>query len=147
MSRRRCALHCEGKSVFFSLPKDEAVKSQWLKFVFRTIPQQYSPNLVLCPRHFTDDCFSNLNAYNAGFSSRLLLKEGSVPGLFVPASPSESQPVSMRTNIYWHVLCSMQNTCVCVGERERESVCVGERVCVCVCERESVCVCVCVCCV
>ncbi len=119
MSRRRCALHCEGKSVFFSLPKVEAVKSQWLKFMFRTIPQQYSLNLVLCPRHFTDDCFINLNAYNARFASRLLLKEGSVSSLLGPASPSdESQPVSMSKNICCHVLCSMQNTllvvCVCV---------------------------------
>ncbi len=53
-------MHCEGKSFFFFflLPKDEAVKNQWLKFIFTAIPQQYSPNLVLCPCHFNEDCYS-----------------------------------------------------------------------------------------
>ncbi len=47
-----------GLFLFFFLPKDEAVKNQWLKFIFTAIPQQYSHNLVLCPRHFTEDCYS-----------------------------------------------------------------------------------------
>ncbi|XDV42362.1 hypothetical protein PO909_011040 [Leuciscus waleckii] len=60
MSRRRCALQCEGKARFFSLPKDEHVKNQWLKFIFTMIPQQYNPKLLLCSLYFADDCFSNL---------------------------------------------------------------------------------------
>ncbi|KAL0204035.1 hypothetical protein M9458_002053, partial [Cirrhinus mrigala] len=66
--------------------------NQWLKFMFTKIPQQYVPNLFLCSRHFTDDCFPGLREFKAGFVNRLLLKEGSVPSLFGPACSSESQP-------------------------------------------------------
>ncbi|XP_051741930.1 uncharacterized protein LOC127508133 isoform X13 [Ctenopharyngodon idella] len=105
MSRRRCALRCDSKATFFSLPKDEHVKNQWLKLIFTAIPQKYSPNLVLCSRHFTDDCFLNLNAFNEGFASRLLLKDGSVPSLCGPASSSsESQPM-LTMNAHMDVIC------------------------------------------
>jgi len=85
------------------------VKNHYLKFIFTTIPQQYSPNL-LCSRHFTEDCFFNLNAFNEGFASPLLLKDGSVPSLFGPASSSsELQPVSIIDICCCYVLCSMHN--------------------------------------
>ncbi len=62
------------------------------------------------------ETLSNLNAYNPGFAGRLLLKEGSVPSLFGPASSSsESQPGSMIKNSCAHVLCSMQNTYLVVS--------------------------------
>ncbi|XP_056312320.1 uncharacterized protein LOC130223502 [Danio aesculapii] len=100
MSRRRCALKCEGKVVFFSLPKDEAVKSQWLRFIFGKIPQKYSPNIVLCSRHFSDESYTNLHAYKAGFAGRLSLKDGSIPSLFGPAcSSTESQPSTSQQTI------------------------------------------------
>ncbi|XP_068077127.2 piggyBac transposable element-derived protein 4 isoform X4 [Danio rerio] len=92
MSRRRCVLRCERKLVQFTLPKEESARKQWLDFIFTRTPKRYSPNLVLCSRHFTDDCFTNLGAINAGFAKRLKVKEGSVPTLFGPACSSESQP-------------------------------------------------------
>ncbi len=79
MLRRRCALRCESEFASFSFPKDEAVKNQWLKFIFTTIPQQYNHNLLLCSHHFTDDCFSNLCGFNVGYINWLSLKDGSVP--------------------------------------------------------------------
>uniref|UniRef100_A0A8C2C636 THAP-type domain-containing protein n=1 Tax=Cyprinus carpio TaxID=7962 RepID=A0A8C2C636_CYPCA len=98
MSRRRCVLRCESKFVLFSLPKDEAAKNQWLRFIFSTVPQQYNPNLGLCSRHFTDDCFSNLGEFKARFTKRLLLKDGSVPSLFGPAGSTESHPDNSGKN-------------------------------------------------
>jgi len=98
MSRRRCFLRCEIKSTLHGLPKDEGVKKQWLQFIFTMIPQQFNSNLLLCSRHFTDDCFSNLSEVNAGFAKRLFIKDGKVPTLFGPSCTSTckgSQPVSM----------------------------------------------------
>ncbi|XP_067298047.1 piggyBac transposable element-derived protein 4-like isoform X3 [Pseudorasbora parva] len=92
MSRRRCFFRCESKSTLHGLPKDEDVKSQWLKFIFTMIPQQFNANLLLCSRHFTDDCFSNLAEVNAGFAKRLFIKDGTVPTLFGPSCTSGSQP-------------------------------------------------------
>jgi len=43
MSRKCYAVQCEGKASFFSLPKDEHVKNQWLKWIFTTISQHYNP--------------------------------------------------------------------------------------------------------
>ncbi|XP_055061718.2 piggyBac transposable element-derived protein 4 isoform X1 [Misgurnus anguillicaudatus] len=91
---RSCILNCEGKFVLFSLPKEQNVRNQWIEFVFSAMPQQYNPNLFLCSRHFTDDCFSNIDNVNAGYERRLSLKNGSVPTLFGQCT-SETQPVQV----------------------------------------------------
>ena len=113
MATRRCVLKCDAKANFFHLPRDKHLKNQWLQFIYTTtgIPQMYSPTLLLCSRHFEDDCFTNINAFKYGFASRLILKEGSVPSLFGSASSSESQPVSIINiiNCCFYVLCSMLN--------------------------------------
>ncbi|XP_026080665.1 uncharacterized protein LOC113057435 isoform X2 [Carassius auratus] len=92
MATRRCVLKCDSKANFFHLPKDEHLKTKWLQFIYTTVPQKCSSSLVLCSRHFEDDCFTNLNAIKLGFASRLILKEGSVPSVFASASSSVSQP-------------------------------------------------------
>ncbi|KAF1389903.1 hypothetical protein PFLUV_G00052410 [Perca fluviatilis] len=92
MSRRRCIRQCTGKFPLFRLPKDDEFKSQWLKFVFGTIPQDYNPNLMLCSAHFTEDCFLNLQQFNSGFSNRLILKDSAVPTLSGHHVDSEPQP-------------------------------------------------------
>ncbi|XP_050967121.1 piggyBac transposable element-derived protein 4-like [Labeo rohita] len=70
--------------------------------MFTKIPEQYVPNLFLCSRHFTDDCFPGLREFKAGFVNRLLLKEGSLPSLFGPACSSESQPLTSATADHLH---------------------------------------------
>lgn len=102
MSRRRCFLRCKSKTTLHGLPKDEDVKSQWLKFIFTVTPQQFNPNILLCSRHFSDDCFSNLAEVNAGFAKRLFIKDGGVPTLFGPSCVSGSKPVSM----IMYILCT-----------------------------------------
>ncbi|KAM8735506.1 uncharacterized protein AB9X84_023933 [Acanthopagrus schlegelii] len=94
MSRRRCIFRCKTKFPLNGLPKDEEVKSQWLQFIFKsnTIPQQYSPKLVLCSHHFTEDCFENHAQFKAGYSKRLILKEGAVPTVLGSVKSAESGP-------------------------------------------------------
>ncbi|XP_049428542.1 uncharacterized protein LOC125886398 [Epinephelus fuscoguttatus] len=117
MSRRRCFFRCERGHSLCGLPNDEALRKQWLTFIFNTIPEQYNSNIVLCSRHFTPDSFRNLESYKSGFSTRLLLKEGAVPT--VPVVKSEDgepqpdvlaqDPFAIRIN---HIGCqtSPQNT-------------------------------------
>ncbi|KAA0721671.1 hypothetical protein E1301_Tti022459 [Triplophysa tibetana] len=100
MSGRQCVLCFERKSVLFSLPKVDDVKNRWLRFIFSTKPDQYNPNLLLCARHFTDDCFSNIGAYNAGFCKRLCLEDGSVPTVFTAGRDSVSQTSAPHQNIW-----------------------------------------------
>ncbi len=40
--------------------------------------QYGNPNLVLCAAHFTEDSFHNMREYSAGFTKKLLLKDGAV---------------------------------------------------------------------
>lgn len=67
----------------YALPKSEPKRTQWLDFIFKSIPAAL-PNIFLCPRHFTDRCFSNLGLFSAGFSKLLALKEDAVPTLCGP---------------------------------------------------------------
>ncbi|XP_041843780.1 uncharacterized protein LOC121641607 [Melanotaenia boesemani] len=98
MSRRRCILHCERKYPLYGLPKEDEEKNQWLRFIFNTVPQQYSPNLVLCSLHFTEDCFLNRAQFCAGFSRRLLLKDGAIPTLMSPPEDSPAPIYECRVN-------------------------------------------------
>ncbi|XP_073716793.1 uncharacterized protein [Misgurnus anguillicaudatus] len=113
MSRRQCVFSCKGKFALFSLPKNEDQKNQWLKFIFTTIPQQYNKPLWLCSRHFTDDCFSNLCEFKAGFLKRLTMKEGSLPTLYGPTSiseplPSTSQQIELPNILFVEVECQTE---------------------------------------
>lgn len=94
MSRRRCFLHCRDKFPLHGLPKEDELKTRWLKFIFTTLPADYNPNLSLCSLHFTEDCFLNLAQFNAGYSKRLVLKDGAVPTLLGQNGHSGLRPVS-----------------------------------------------------
>ncbi|XP_045907473.1 uncharacterized protein LOC123972204 isoform X4 [Micropterus dolomieu] len=96
MSRRRCVLHCEGQPSMHRLPKDESLKNQWIKFIFNTVPQDYSPNLLLCSNHFREDCFLNRQQYNSGFAQRLVLKDDATPTLFGPGDPQPQPDAACR---------------------------------------------------
>lgn len=73
----------------FALPSKEPLKSQWLSFIYAgNVPNVnvLPKNIHVCPKHFTEDCFHNLEQYRAGFANVLKVKSGSVPSL---ASPSD----------------------------------------------------------
>ncbi|XP_057183573.1 uncharacterized protein LOC130550184 isoform X1 [Triplophysa rosa] len=99
MSKRSCVLCSETKSVLFSLPKEELLRKKWLLFIFQTTPKEYKPNVLLCARHFTEDCFINLGAFTAGYIKRLSLKDVAIPTLFGPVSSTESQPSTSQQTI------------------------------------------------
>ncbi len=61
------------------LPKADDVRKQWLKCILNSVPEHYNPNLVLCFAHLTEDSFHNMREYSAGFTKKLLLKNGAVP--------------------------------------------------------------------
>ncbi|MEQ2277491.1 hypothetical protein XENORESO_003511 [Xenotaenia resolanae] len=82
--KRRCILNCEGENTMYTLPRGEEEKSQWLRFIFNAIPEQYNPRLLLCAVHFTEDCFLNWTQFYCGYSKRLQLKDGAVPTLLSP---------------------------------------------------------------
>ncbi|XP_051536838.1 Krueppel-like factor 8 isoform X1 [Myxocyprinus asiaticus] len=87
---KRCAIpgcRIEPASLH-KLPKDSNMRNEWLKFLFTEVPDRYSPTLTVCSAHFTTDCFVNLPQFNAGFASKLLLKEGRVPTIFDPTANS-----------------------------------------------------------
>ncbi len=53
-----------------------------VKFHFRRkCPGKSCKVLYVCANHFTPDCLTNKGQFNAGFSQRLILKEGSIPAL------------------------------------------------------------------
>ncbi|XP_038575012.1 uncharacterized protein LOC119902735 [Micropterus salmoides] len=102
MSRRRCYFRCKGKGKFplYNLPKEDALKKQWLRFIFSRIPQGHLPNLFLCSLHFTEDCFVNRPQFDAGFCQRLVLKDGSVPTLGRPGEDSGPEPADAACRIF-----------------------------------------------
>ncbi|XP_072557246.1 uncharacterized protein [Paramormyrops kingsleyae] len=91
MSRRRCVLLCEEKCPLYVLPKAEPQRTRWLKFIFATVPSTV-PNVSLCARHFTEDCFKNRKQFDAGFSQLLVMKNGAVPTVCGPTGDTGSQP-------------------------------------------------------
>lgn len=104
---RRCFLHCEGTSPLYALPKSEPLRIKWLEFIFNSIPSTL-PSIFLCPRHFTDSCFSNLGVFSAGFAKLLALREDAVPTLSGPMGEDITQDVSKHiilTFVWLILLC------------------------------------------
>ncbi|XP_052393093.1 Krueppel-like factor 8 isoform X1 [Carassius gibelio] len=95
-SIKRCAVPgCRIEPVsLHSLPKDPSIRNDWLKFLFTDVPDRFSPTLTICSAHFSTDSFVNLSQFNAGYASKLLLKEGRVPTVFV----STPNPHSCQTS-------------------------------------------------
>ncbi|XP_034089339.1 uncharacterized protein LOC117557565 isoform X2 [Gymnodraco acuticeps] len=84
MSRRVCCLYCVEKSTMFAVPKAEPRRSQWLTFLFNTVPADLPAGTVVCARHFTDLSF--------GLAVKLILEDDAVPTLFGPAGDLGTQP-------------------------------------------------------
>lgn len=111
MSRRKCFFNCEKKLPLFGLPKDDGTRRLWIQFAFPDLPPQHNTNINLCALHFTDESFVNRAQYNAGFSARLLLKEGAVPTLLGHSGPSV---VSVFTGMFFPLL-GQPNSASCDG--------------------------------
>ncbi len=99
-----CVLGCtnEHRSLH-TLPPSELLRTRWLNFIFKgTIPEKIAKVKHVCANHFTPDCLTNKGQFNAGFSQRLILKEGSIPTL----RPRTSDPdkVSIRRHILFSKL-------------------------------------------
>lgn len=71
------------------------MREKWLIFIYPALEAENRPgrNVLVCSAHFTADCSINLAQLNAGFASRLLLKDTAVPTLLGPSSQTQ-QPVS-----------------------------------------------------
>ncbi len=84
MSLKKCVFDCEGKITLFSIPKNPALRKQWMQFVSPW--QQRSFSSV-----FVDERFINMAQFDAGFVHRLILKDGAVPAIKDPGHDSELQ--------------------------------------------------------
>ena len=82
---RRCwAAGCAGEHLnsLYSLPSEERTRTQWLRFIYGgNVPSNPPKSAFVCRKHFQDECFHNVGPVESGFSTRLLLKNGSVPRL------------------------------------------------------------------
>uniref|UniRef100_A0A3P8T0L1 THAP-type domain-containing protein n=1 Tax=Amphiprion percula TaxID=161767 RepID=A0A3P8T0L1_AMPPE len=87
MSQRRVWHHrcsvvdckSERKSLH-TLPTSEKLKNEWITFIFDgNVPTTVGKFLYVCANHFTPDCFLNKGQYQAGFATKLKLKDGSIP--------------------------------------------------------------------
>ncbi|XP_008298193.1 uncharacterized protein LOC103370809 isoform X2 [Stegastes partitus] len=107
MSRRKCYFGCEGKLNLFASPKEESTRQYWVQFLFAG-QQQPTANWFLCSRHFSEDAFLNRAQYEAGFSARLLLRDGAVPSVKGRVQESEALASSSQqtpTTHYRHTGC------------------------------------------
>jgi len=90
-----CVLGCtSGDKSFHILPQSESLRMSWLNFIFKgNIPKNFAKILYVCSNHFAPECFTNKGFVNAGFSKRLILKEGSIPT--IRAQTSDPDKVSV----------------------------------------------------
>ncbi|KAM7393960.1 hypothetical protein PAMP_020793 [Pampus punctatissimus] len=107
MSPRKCFFGCEGKLNLFAFPKEENTSKLWIQFLFVGQQQPYT-TVFLCSRHFTEDCFLNRAQYEAGFSARLVLRDGAVPSIKGRVEESQAQASTSQqtpTAQYKHTGC------------------------------------------
>ena len=63
-------------------PASEDTREKWIYFIFEgNVPARIGKYLLVCANHFESDYFTNLGQYDAGLSTRLALKGGSVPSI------------------------------------------------------------------
>ncbi|XP_029964336.1 uncharacterized protein LOC115400532 [Salarias fasciatus] len=86
--KRKCVFGCASPRSLFSLPKSECVRQEWLEFIYgKAAP---AGQVLLCDRHFTDDCFANLGQCRSGMSRRLCLEKNAIPTIIFPDSPTSA---------------------------------------------------------
>uniref|UniRef100_A0A8C5HUM5 THAP domain-containing protein 1 n=1 Tax=Gouania willdenowi TaxID=441366 RepID=A0A8C5HUM5_GOUWI len=80
------------------LPASEPFRSAWLSFIFHgNVPTSVGKVIIVCAKHFKDDCFCNLRQYKEGFAERLRLIEGSIPSIF--GDDEESKKCDDKTSL------------------------------------------------
>ncbi|XP_052458985.1 uncharacterized protein LOC128017581 isoform X2 [Carassius gibelio] len=79
MSPKKCAFGCQGKATLHILPKETALRNQWLQFIFNEHQRRRCASVFVCSLHFEDACFTNKAQFDAGFAKRLFLKDDAVP--------------------------------------------------------------------
>jgi hypothetical protein len=104
MSPKKCVFGCQGKTTLHRFPKNQALRDQWMEFVFPE-HQHSCASVLVCSMHFEDDFFINKAQFEAGFANRLVLKDGAVPTLKVNGLALEPQAVSRTAS----------NICVCLS--------------------------------
>lgn len=78
----------------FLLPKSKPQKGLWLEIIYESnMPNQLPKRVLVCGKHFTDDCFSNLGQYEFGLAGHLSLTPGSIPTLSGTASSSPRKTI------------------------------------------------------
>ncbi|CAI5657962.1 unnamed protein product [Oreochromis niloticus] len=106
MSPKKCIFGCEGKLNLFALPKEERIRQQWIQYLFS---DQRPPKatVYVCSRHFSEDSFVNKAQYDAGFSARLLLKDGALPFIHgdVEESKAAASPVLLPLTRFRNTAC------------------------------------------
>ncbi|XP_058617214.1 uncharacterized protein LOC131530781 isoform X4 [Onychostoma macrolepis] len=96
------------------LPTSEPLKTQWISFVFEgDTPPDLPKCVYVCSNHFTQDCFVNEGQYKAGFATKLILRDGSVPTVRDPSSPSAESGSSEEWAKVHHVACQTDTTPLC----------------------------------
>ncbi|XP_016346660.1 uncharacterized protein LOC107692211 [Sinocyclocheilus anshuiensis] len=96
------------------VPTSEPLKTQWISFVFEgDAPPDLPKCVYVCSNHFTQDCFVNEGQYKAGFATKLILRDGSVPTVRDPASPSAESSSSEEWAKVHHVACQTDTTQLC----------------------------------
>ncbi|XP_068607218.1 uncharacterized protein [Brachionichthys hirsutus] len=86
MSRthKRCSVvDCTDQSrSLFQLPASEDRRTEWIKFIFGgDAPAKKDKNILVCAKHFEQDCFYNHGQYSAGLAIKLRLRDGATPTL------------------------------------------------------------------
>ena len=96
MVKRCVAAGCSNTNAdgvsLYKFPKDEALRSQWIKQVQRFRAEWTATSYsVLCSQHFNDDCFEpdSKIAATFGMQKAKRLKSGAVPTIFDRPSSSE----------------------------------------------------------
>ncbi|XP_067299120.1 uncharacterized protein [Pseudorasbora parva] len=112
MSPKKCIFGCQAKTVQHCVPKNPAIRQRWMEFVFPE-KQRRCTNFYVCALHFDADCFINKAQFDAGFSDRLILKDGAVPTIKVPtlepqASTSAYNPTGQDSPSVKHMGCQTE---------------------------------------
>ncbi|XP_072321146.1 uncharacterized protein [Eucyclogobius newberryi] len=97
--KRKCIMGCDYFNTLFSLPKEGPARDEWRRFVYYGDMghRNYFKAMLVCDRHFEDQCFLNKPMFQSGLCSRLHIKPGSVPTIrfnvqHEPSASLEDEP-------------------------------------------------------
>ncbi len=93
MSGRRCVFLCESKSTLFGLPKVDAIRNHWLRFVYNRTAQPKCSNL--CNAFYGRQFREPRRVQGLLCTKAISKKKGSILTLLWQSGASESATVSM----------------------------------------------------